>query len=90
MDVAAQAAARAELAADLDTLKARGVKSFEQLPGGFFKVEFFTPAPAAMPEADKTQADPDVCKCGHPQHAHMNGYCVEGCDAKVCEPEKKP
>jgi hypothetical protein len=90
MDAALQAAARAELEADLVALRRHNVKSFAQTPSGF-TVEFFPAGPAPMPELDRKAAaanDPDVCKCGHPQHAHMNGFCVEGCDAKVCEPEK--
>lgn len=93
MDAAAQAAARAELEADLVALRRHGVKFFTQHGDtGGFTVEFWPAAAEKMPELDKNAAknDPDVCKCGHPQHAHMNGYCVEGCAPTVCEPEKKP
>ncbi len=88
MDLKKQAAARAELEADLEALRRHGVKRFAQTPSGF-DVEFFAPVPVEMPKSDTKVQDPDICKCGHPQHAHMNGYCVEGCDATVCEPEKK-
>jgi hypothetical protein len=45
-----------------------------------------------MPDVDRKAAaanDPDICKCGHAQFAHMNGFCVEGCDAAKCGQEEK-
>jgi hypothetical protein len=91
MDPALQAAARAELEADLVALRRHHVKSFAQTPSGF-TVEFFAAAPAPMPDVDRKAAaanDPDICKCGHAQFAHMNGFCVEGCDAAKCGQEEK-
>ncbi len=89
MDVAAQAAARAELEADLEALRRHGVKSFGQTPSGF-TVEFWpTEAPDVIREGDSKLAGPDLCRCGHPEHAHVNGYCVEGCNVEACSPAEK-
>jgi hypothetical protein len=88
MDLVAQASARAELEQDLVALRRHGVKHFAQTPSGF-TVEFFPAVPVPEPEKPKGN-DPDICACKHPMHAHMNGYCVEGCDAKLCEPGEKP
>lgn len=38
-------------------------------------------------KADTARADPDMCKCGHEAHVHMNGLCTRGCDVEKCIPE---
>jgi hypothetical protein len=89
MDAALQAAARAELEADLVALRRHHVKSFAQTPAGF-TVEFFPAAPAPMPESKEKAKDPDLCACGHQQFQHMNGYCVECPDGSSKCDEKNP
>ena len=72
-------------------LKRQGVKSYSDTAGGGFCVEFFPAEPAAMPaESKKLSNEADVCACGHAEHAHVNGFCIEGCGAEQCNPGKKP
>lgn len=32
----------------------------------------------------KAGPDPEVCRCGHQMHRHMNALCVDGCDPDKC------
>lgn len=66
-----------------DMLKAKGVRVFR---GAGIELEFEAPA-APNVEPDAPTADPDMCRCGHANHAHMNGLCVHGCEAEKCIPE---
>lgn len=81
----------AELTAALRSLKQLGVKTYVDMPGRGFQVEFFPPSN----EVEKQEAptakvpDADVCACGHPAFAHPNGPCVEGCSAEECQPKEK-
>jgi hypothetical protein len=81
-----------QLESALVMLKRQGVKSYTDTPGGGFAVEFFADEPPTMPGESKKLADEaDLCACGHPEFAHMNGYCTElGCTPDRCNPEKKP
>mgnify|MGYP001557757233 FL=1 len=36
------------------------------------------------PMSTKPAVDPDVCRCGHPEHAHMNGLCIHACEPEKC------
>ncbi len=75
----------------LAMLRRQRVRAYTDVAGGGFTVEFFPAEEQAMPlETKKLGAEPDVCRCGHPEHAHVNGYCIEGCVAAQCDPEKKP
>lgn len=69
----------------LNMLKAMGIKKYADGTG--LDVEFFANEPPAPPE-QKKKDEIDVCACGHPEHAHMGGFCVEGCDASKCNPQK--
>ena len=43
---------------------------------------------AALASQAGPAADPDLCRCGHPEHAHMNGLCIHACDVGRCsQPE---
>ena len=76
----------AELASILSMLRSKGVKSYLDVAGGGFQVEFF-PLEAAA-ETPKPTNDPEMCACKHHLHiAHVNGLCVEGCTADECNPE---
>ena len=88
MDLAKQAAARAELEADLEALRRHGVKSFSQTATGF-DVEFFPPEPKPLPDRPKKpNNEPDVCACGHAEFEHMHGFCIHECGAEKCDPKK--
>lgn len=65
-------------------LRRQGVKSYNDAPDGGFHVEFFPPEDKSMPESKDKKNETDVCQCGHPEHAHMNGFCVEGCFPEKC------
>jgi hypothetical protein len=79
-----QAAARAELVADIEALRRTGVKVFK---GQGIDVEFF-PAEQKPQPAPAKQPDPELCACGHPEgRSHMNGLCVEGCTEEQCKPK---
>lgn len=77
-----------QLDAALTMLQRRGVKSYSDTPGGGFAVEFFPAEPPSMPDAPKSKQEVDVCVCGHPEHAHMGGFCVECGNAEKCESQK--
>lgn len=69
----------------LRVLRDLGVKSYAQ---GEFSVEFFErpPPPAApVPALGKGQIAADMCSCGHPLYAHVNGACtMAACTPKQC------
>jgi hypothetical protein len=70
----------------LEALRGQGVKTFTRGSDGTYSVEFF---PLTGPEAPKdtsTQADPDMCRCGHSVHEHVQGLCGVGCDVEACAP----
>lgn len=82
-----------ELVDVLSRLRGLGVRTYVDMPGRGFQVEFFpvegreqpplATQPLKAPEAE-------MCACGHPEYAHPNGPCVEGCSAEECEPKAKP
>ena len=86
-----------ELVDVLSRLRGLGVRTYVDMPGRGFQVEFFpvegldkrlaethsVDVPAKVPDAE-------ICPCGHPEYAHPNGPCVEGCSAEECEPKAKP
>lgn len=77
-----------ELEASLSMLRKQGVKTFTDIAGGGFTVEFFPTEVEA--EAAKPSKDDEQCACGHHLHIqHMNGLCVEGCTEEECNPVQK-
>lgn len=77
----------AELAALVDTLKARGVRAFS-VDG--IRVEF-APAAEPTPIAGPAEADPEICNCKCPVYAHVNRLCINGCEPGLCAgPEETP
>jgi hypothetical protein len=68
-----------------DMLRAKGVRSIDvggckmELGSMPAKVEQFAPK-SSIPE-------PDVCKCGHREFEHMNGFCSLGCEPEKCMPK---
>lgn len=71
----------AELESLCVVLRAQGVRVYQ---AGDVRLEL---EPHGTPEPTKTEAqDPDVCRCGHPTYAHVNGLCTMGCDVELCAP----
>lgn len=66
------------------TLRAHGVSKFSDVPGGAVSLEFHSTAPDVPAAKDAKGLDVEMCKCGHPVHAHVAGLCVVG----GCEPGK--
>lgn len=75
-----------ELEASLEMLRRQGVKSFVDVAGGGFTVEFF-PAPTEV-RLEPAPKDEDVCRCGHAGYEH-GPLCLHGCDPLKCSPEDK-
>lgn len=75
----------AELMQAVDALRARGVKAYEDIAGGGFKVEFF--APQLPDEKPKAKVDEEKCACGHFHYEHTAGLCIKGCEPTSCSPE---
>lgn len=72
-----------QLEKSLAMLRRQGVKSYTDVAGGGFTVEFFPEV--ATEEPAKPSNDPEMCACKH--HliiAHVNGLCVEGCTEAEC------
>lgn len=67
-----------------DMLRAKGVKSIDV---GGCKMELEPSQPKAEPST--SQADPDICKCGCPEYAHVNGLCINGCEPSKCSSDVK-
>ena len=73
----------------LKMLRRQGVKSYVDIAGGGFEVEFWPEPPKAAP-VDDAPSESDTCKCGHATHEHgSNGLCLRGCDPLRCSPEEK-
>ncbi len=78
-----------DLTAAIDMLRSRGVKSYNDFPGGGFSLEFF-PAPVEM-TPERAKLGGGKCLCGHEHHEHNMeaGLCLRGCDPSACAgPEK--
>lgn len=75
----------AELDSALAMLKRQGVKSYVDVAGGGFEVEFWPSSPDFKPS--EALKDEDKCRCGHAQHEHNAGLCLLGCDPERCAPE---
>ena len=76
-----------ELRLNLEMLRRMGVKSFVDVAGGGFSVEFFPAQPDAEPETKPV--DHEVCRCGHMGYEHgPAGDCLKGCLATACAPEE--
>lgn len=75
----------------LSMLRRQGVSHFRDVPGEGFDVTFFPAQPASEPEQKPAAAvvDIELCKCGHPVHAHVNGLCIHSCDVEKCAPEEQ-
>lgn len=78
-----------ELEASLAALRRQGVKSFTDVAGGGFEVEFFPesageqgPIPVTGDAIDK------LCRCGHfaSEHNATAALCTRGCDPEQCAP----
>lgn len=71
----------------LTTLRAKGVKSY-RADDDRIELEFFPAVEVVAAERPGPSVPPaDICRCGHPEHAHMNGLCVVGgCDPSQCAP----
>lgn len=69
--------------------RARGVRVVD-IPGSI-RLEFAEPDSGAKQPLVQTLkgVEPTNCKCGHPEHAHMNGGCILGCDPSECTPQEK-
>lgn len=71
-------------------LRRARVKSFESLEamtGNKFSVEFLPEAPDTQPKPFDLSPDVELCDCGHPMHAHVNGLCIHGCNDE-CLPKE--
>ena len=66
-----------------DMCRSKGIRSIDV---GGCKLDMGDVPAIATP---KPTNDPDVCRCGHQEHQHMNGLCVYGCDAEKCADEVK-
>lgn len=79
-----------ELEASLAALRRQGVKSFTDVAGGGFEVEFF---PESAGEQGPIPVMGDIldkpCRCGHlaSEHNGEAGLCLRGCDPEKCAPE---
>jgi hypothetical protein len=72
----------------LAMLRRQSVKSYTDVAGGGFTVEFFPPEPAEMKAPTKKPVEDDTCPCGHHiGRDHMNGFCIHGCS--TCNPEEQ-
>jgi hypothetical protein len=81
---------QAQLNNALDELRARGVKSYKDIAGGGFEVEFFEPQAAPSAKAAAKPVD-DNCRCGHHKDdEHQSGLCMRGCDPLTCSPAPEP
>lgn len=82
----------AEVTAAVDMLRARGVKSYVDVAGGGFEIEFWPPE-APEPKFEAAKVDAQRCACGHlKMDEHLNGLCIApggGCDPLLCSPEQK-
>lgn len=83
-----------ELTAAIEMLRARGVKSYVDVAGGGFNVEFFPPEPPPGPVQRDTSGAAEgmakKCRCGHWDYEHVNGLCAAqggGCDPVKCAGE---
>lgn len=65
----------------IDLCRAKGVRLLEV---GGCKLEL-GPAIDNTPTA-KPGPDPELCRCTHPAHMHMNGLCTVGCSVEACAP----
>lgn len=65
-----------------ETCRTAGVRVLDI--SGVIRLEM-EPRQAEEPRSSKAIPAADVCKCGHAEHAHMNGLCVLGCDVEKCE-----
>lgn len=74
----------------IDTLRARGVKSYKgPFDVGTVELELGPPV-LAEPKQDTTP-DADLCKCGHHAAIEHNGsFCLSGCDIEKCHPPETP
>lgn len=88
-----------EARAWLDFLRTQGLSAFSV--DGMFSASFMPERPsAAVNTPADTKASVDAleelmampgCPCGHPDHAHMGGLCLSGCDVSICAgPEDSP
>lgn len=71
-----------------DSLRSRGIKSYKgDFEGKTVELEL---GPAVVPDPPKSNEDPiDVCNCKCPTYAHVNGFCINGCEPSACiETEK--
>lgn len=75
----------AEVTAAVDMLRTRGVKSYLDVAGGGFSVEFFPPVVDV--KAEPARPDESKCACGHASHEHNAGLCLLGCEPLKCSPE---
>ena len=74
---------------DIDVLRLKGVKSFSRSSDGGWSVEFFPSAPTEPPTKTEAPApDPELCRCGHSYHQHIDGLCGIGCDVEACAPKE--
>ena len=80
----------------LRMLRGAGVAKFR---GGLFvegwmerwdvDVSFFPSAPTELPAKTEAPApDPELCRCGHSYHQHIDGLCGIGCDVEACAPKE--
>lgn len=63
-----------------DMCRAKGVRVLD-VPGSIRMELEQTQAPTSP----KPSSEPDICRCSHPVHAHMNGLCIHGCEPEKCE-----
>lgn len=73
----------------LPSLRKHGVGIFKHGP---MEIHFSQEPPKPMDIASVRQAlqaeEPDKCKCGHSETAHVNGLCIHGCAIESCMPEE--
>jgi hypothetical protein len=67
----------------IDLCRAKGCRV---LVNDGFRIEL-GPVEEPPEKVSKKSAPPlDMCRCGHPEHQHTNGACLDGCEPQKCLP----
>lgn len=72
----------------VDLCRAKGVRV---LKNDGFEIQLGEPVEKMPAGPVKAAVDPDLCRCGHAEHLHTAGACLNGCDPDKClPPEARP
>ena len=75
------------LAELLSLLRTHAVKSYKaDADGDAIELEFYPPSEKTEDLEKTTTPDTELCRCGHPEHAHQGGLCIFGCEVEHCAP----